>query len=878
MCVVLLFSFEGLICQFLNPNLSFLFWRIYFHFIIRYALQHHQNHNITSSITQVLKPTDSAGSDGVKLCHSIDEAKEHFQHLLTVEAVNGGFNTEVLCQEFLRGKEYVIDHVSRNGVHKTMAVWVYDKRPRNGSQFVYFGMWPIDPESEEAKVLIPYTRGVLDALGMKHGVSVIICVINCLSTLSFEVLHHSTFSHAYSDLILPCLGLAVFFILPSCGIQPSHGEVIITDDGPCLVEMNCRAHGGDGNWHTLELALNGGYSQVEGTAVCYLDEAEFHDYPDKPASPLQSHGCDIMLVSYSQGKVKSTPGFDIIQRLPSYVCMAPAAKVGGEVKFTVDLITSPGCVILMNDNKDVLEKDISFIRYMEEINGLFVYDTHDKGSLGRPSTATYGLGSAASGMARRGLSMEMRPGLLRVMTQDRPEIRGGMRKKFTTIDSSKEVVVVVCPYSTGCVVVQEIQSRGYRVIALWPKTFSDAMKLHVPVSCGKMSYFAEVTEGDDPGETSRELYKAAGSLKIVACICGGEAGVDLTDIMSERLLVRSNGTEGEFARRRDKKIQQELIKAAGIRSIRQCAGKKYSDVEAFLKSEDYPVVLKPTDGAGSDGVKLCHDIEEAREHFEHILVAEAINGGYNTEVLCQEYLNGKEYVIDTASRDGEHKTMGLWVYDKRPANGSFCVYFGMLPIDSSSPEAKYLIPYTNSVLDALGMKNGPSHAEVIITPSGPCLVEMNCRAHGGDGNWRLMSKAFNGGYSQVEATVDAYLDKKAFATLPTIPPSPPKAFGQEVIMVSYAQGEVVATPGYDVIKQLDSFVYLETGISIGSKVEHSVDLVTSVGSVILLNTDKAVLQNDVETIRSLEKNNELFVLTQSGTLTNGHSALNLLRQ
>ena len=186
--------------------------------MIRYALQHHQNHNITSSITQVLKPTDSAGSDGVKLCHSIDEAKEHFQHLLTVEAVNGGFNTEVLCQEFLRGKEYVIDHVSRNGVHKTMAVWVYDKRPRNGSQFVYFGMWPIDPESEEAKVLIPYTRGVLDALGMKHGVSVIICVINCLSTLSFEVLHHSTFSHAYSDLILPCLGLDVFFILPSCGI------------------------------------------------------------------------------------------------------------------------------------------------------------------------------------------------------------------------------------------------------------------------------------------------------------------------------------------------------------------------------------------------------------------------------------------------------------------------------------------------------------------------------------------------------------------------------------------------------------------------------------------------------------------------------------
>jgi biotin carboxylase len=124
----------------------------------------------SSAITQVLKPTDSAGSDGVKLCNSMEEAKEHFHHLLTVEAVNGGYNTQVLCQEFLRGKEYVVDHVSRDGVHKTMAVWVYDKRPRNGSQFVYFGMCPIDPESNEAKILIPYSRGVLDALGMLHGV------------------------------------------------------------------------------------------------------------------------------------------------------------------------------------------------------------------------------------------------------------------------------------------------------------------------------------------------------------------------------------------------------------------------------------------------------------------------------------------------------------------------------------------------------------------------------------------------------------------------------------------------------------------------------------------------------------------------------------
>lgn len=66
----------------------------------------------------------------------------------------------------------------------------------------------------------------------------------------------------------------------------------------------------------------------------------------------------------------------------------------------------------------------------------------------------------------------------------------------------------------------------------------------------------------------------------------------------------------------------------------------------------------------------------------------------------------------------------LWVYDKRPRNGSQFVYFGMLPIDSESEEAKVLIPYTRGVLDALGMKHGPSHGEIILTKDGPCLVEM----------------------------------------------------------------------------------------------------------------------------------------------------------
>lgn len=145
-----------------------------------------------------------------------------------------------------------------------------------------------------------------------------------------------------------------------------------------------------------------------------------------------------------------------------------------------------------------------------------------------------------------------------------------------------------------------------------------------------------------------------------------------------------------------------------------------------------------------------------------------------------------------------------------------------------------------------------------MTKEGPCLVEMNCRAHGGDGNWRPLCVALNGGYSQVEATVDAYLEKQAFGLIPDKPPVPFKASGQEVILVSFSRGQVKATPGFEEIKKLPSFVYLETGVSPGSNVDYTVDLFTGIGSVILMHHDTEVLEKDVNRIRQLERENKLF--------------------
>lgn len=424
-------------------------------------------------------------------------------------------------------------------------------------------------------------------------------------------------------------------------------------------------------------------------------------------------------------------------------------------------------------------------------------------------------------------------------------------------------MIAVDPYSSGATVVKEIQNRGYDTLIVWTKELPDELKSHLPDDCRSLKFFAEIREAQTLEATAAKIRSLTVGRDLVACFAAGEFGVDLSDALSEYLGLRTNG-QREYSRR-DKKVQQDLIHKAGLRSVREAVGSKFEEVEDFLRKEEYPVVLKPLESAGSEGVKLCYSFEEAKDHFDVLLGSESFGGAATPQVLCQEFLKGDEYVIDHVSRDGIHKTCMLWKYDKRPTNGSAFVYYGMIPVEAGSPEGQKLIPYTRAVLDAMGIRHGPTHGEVMMTGDGPCLVEMNCRAHGGEASWQPLCHALTGGFSQIESTADALLDEAKFAQIPDQPPTPLLATGREVTLVSFVEGTVKATPGYDTIRKLPSFVSMETsGLGPGSQVVPSIDLITAVGSVILAHNDKSTLERDLEVIRNMERSKEMFILEEDG--------------
>merc|ERR1712217_911713 len=426
-----------------------------------------------------------------------------------------------------------------------------------------------------------------------------------------------------------------------------------------------------------------------------------------------------------------------------------------------------------------------------------------------------------------------------------------------------ERVVAVCdPVSTGGAIAAMLSNRGFQMIKVWSSDVTPEFKEHVPSVAKNMPWLAEVSEQETIEETCNELRRFVGNRQLVGVVVGAETGVILADELSEALGLRTNGTICKG--RRNKSEQQKLVKAAGLRSTREASGTLLSEVREFLENEPMPCIVKPTESCGSDGVKKCKSIEEAEAHFELLMRSQKKAGAQNGAVICQEFLAGQEYVVDHVSRDGKHKTVMVWVYDKRPTNGGEFVYYNMLPVESSEPVAQKLISYTRGVIDALDIKHGPTHAEVMMTSDGtPCLVEMNCRAHGWDGAWAPLERALVG-YSQVEAACDCYFDGEAFAALPDVFP-PLKGGGRMVELVSNFTGRIEGLPGYDIIKQLPSFNFIEVGshITVGRDLELTIDLFTCAGAVILCHPSKEQVAEDEAIIRQMELDGSLFQLANA---------------
>jgi biotin carboxylase len=211
--------------------------------------------------------------------------------------------------------------------------------------------------------------------------------------------------------------------------------------------------------------------------------------------------------------------------------------------------------------------------------------------------------------------------------------------------------------------------------------------------------------------------------------------------------------------RRDKYDMIEALRRAGV----PCADQFKSDdagqvADWAARRGQFPVVVKPLTSAATDHVAVCRNEDEVRRAAEAVLAASTIFDDPNEEVLVQSYLAGTEYVVDMVSSHGRRYTCGVWEYRKK-LRGMHNIYDTEVVLPHDEHPVPELIAYVDAALSALGIDHGSSHAEVIMTPDGPVLVEVGARTGGN------MYPAFHNhclGGNQADIAALAYLRPEEF--------------------------------------------------------------------------------------------------------------------
>lgn len=407
------------------------------------------------------------------------------------------------------------------------------------------------------------------------------------------------------------------------------------------------------------------------------------------------------------------------------------------------------------------------------------------------------------------------------------------------------VAVVVDAYSTGARLAPRFREAGLDVVHVQSNPNESRFYLD---RLRRDDFIANIVHRGDLEATADAVARHDPAFVVV----GSEPGVLLSDALSERLGLPSNGTALSRARR-DKHEMANALRRAGLRAVKEL---KTGDVEEAVAwavaHDDWPVVVKPLDSAGTDGVSLCETPDQVRAAFEALLGRPNALQGANEQLLVQELLRGVQLFTDSISWDGVHHVSECWRDTKIRIRGNLAYDFEEL-LDARGEQQDQVIPYVHQVLDALGIRYGPAHTEVMLTRDGPVLVECGARLHGSIRD-DVIDRCTP---SHVTVTVDAYLDP-ASVKQRAARPYELRAASRCVMLISHQRGRVVSDAGMRAVEALPSYAGSISMAQPGDVITPTVDLFTCPGIVYLVDPDREVLRRDYERLRELERTQGVF--------------------
>jgi biotin carboxylase len=187
----------------------------------------------------------------------------------------------------------------------------------------------------------------------------------------------------------------------------------------------------------------------------------------------------------------------------------------------------------------------------------------------------------------------------------------------------------------------------------------------------------------------------------------------------------------------DKAWMRELLFEAGVPSPRARLFQLAAGPEAALALVQFPCVIKPTFLSASRGVIRANGAGELAAAWQRVagILADpevaAKGGGAARQVLVEEFVSGVEVAVEGLLKDG--KLQVLAVFDKPdPLDGPYfeeTIYVTPSRLHTEAQER--IAQAANQAALAIGLRDGPVHAELRWNERGPFVIEIAARSIGG---------------------------------------------------------------------------------------------------------------------------------------------------
>ena len=261
----------------------------------------------------VVKRVRGAGTQGVYICSGRQEMIDAVKKSFEGSDKTGSSGIAIMIQERIKGTEYIVNTTSCNGKHRVNSIWVYDKIKLPNGTNAYNNCTCVPRQQVGHSRLIRYALQVADAIGVKYG--------------------------------------------------PIHGEYMIDEKGPVLIEVNCRPMGGAMDRKFIEQIF--GHHETDVSLDSYLDPVKFNQEARKQYRVNKIGAMKFLIIS-KDTQYLSAPILQLASHLKSYHSSSFERIGRGDVlSETRNLETAGGTVYLLHEDENQVRNDLEILHLIE---------------------------------------------------------------------------------------------------------------------------------------------------------------------------------------------------------------------------------------------------------------------------------------------------------------------------------------------------------------------------------------------------------------------------------------------------------------------------------------------------------------------------------